>query len=85
MYIRCGPSFAVDRRIKLSERLHQCSVCGPALKILDEVQQSYPVNLLEDCCDPGKMHRFQGPAGALEESNKYSQIVFIDCSLFLMG
>jgi hypothetical protein len=85
VYIRWGPSFAVDRCIKLPEHLHQCLVCGPALKILDEVQLSYPVNPPEDCCDPGKMHSFQGPAGALEESNKYSQIVFTDCSLFLMG
>jgi len=50
------------------------TVCAPTLKILDEVQQSNPVNPLEDCCDPGKMHSFQGPAVAVEESNKYSQI-----------
>jgi hypothetical protein len=38
-------------------------------------------------CDPKKNAHIQGPGGgggALEESNKYSQIVFIDCSLFLM-
>jgi predicted restriction endonuclease len=39
------------------EYLHRCSVCGPALKILDEVQQSYiSSGSLEDCCDPGKIH-----------------------------
>jgi hypothetical protein len=44
------------------EHLHQCD---PALKILDEVQQSYRVNPLEDCCDLGKMHGFQDSVGAM--------------------
>jgi hypothetical protein len=57
----------------------------PALKILDEVHHSYLVNPLEDCCDPGKVHNFQDPGGALEGSSKQSQIVLIDCSLFLIG
>jgi hypothetical protein len=57
------------------EHLHRCSVCGPALEILDEVQQSYIVDPPEDCSDPGIMHNFQGPGGALEESNKH---IFLD-------
>jgi hypothetical protein len=48
-----------------------------------EVQQSYLVDPFEDCCDPEKMHKLEGPGRTLEESNKYSQIVFIDCSLGL--
>jgi hypothetical protein len=44
------------------EHLHQCD---PALKILDEVQQSYRVNPLEDCCDLGKTHGFQDSVGAM--------------------
>jgi hypothetical protein len=43
------------------------------------------VDPLEDCSDLGKMHSFQDPVGALEECSKPSQIVFIDCSLFLIG
>ncbi len=30
-------------------------------------------------------HSSQGPGGASEQCNKYDQIVFIDCSLFLIG
>jgi hypothetical protein len=41
------------------EHLHPRSVCGPALEILGEVQQSNPVDPLEDCCNPGKTHIFQ--------------------------
>jgi hypothetical protein len=33
----------------------------PALEISDDVQESKPVDPLEDCCDPEKMHRFQIP------------------------
>jgi hypothetical protein len=55
------------------------------LEILDEVQQSNAVNPLEDFCDPERIHSFHSPGGALEQSNKYNQIVFIDCSLFLIG
>lgn len=58
---------------------------GTALEILDEVQQSYPVDPLEVYCDPGKMHIFQGPEGAWKSPTKYSQIVFIECSLFQIG
>jgi hypothetical protein len=29
-----------------------CSICGPTLEILDEVQWSYAVDPLEDSCDP---------------------------------
>ncbi len=62
------------------EHLHWWSVCGPALKILDEVQEAYPaVNPLEYSYNPGKMHSLQGPGTALEESNKYTQIVIINC------
>jgi hypothetical protein len=55
------------------------------LEILDEAQQSNAVNPLEDFCDPERMHSFHSPGGAQEQSNKYNQIVFIDCSLFLIG
>jgi hypothetical protein len=48
-----------------------------------EVQQSYLVDPFEDCCDPGKMDNLEGPGRTLEESNKYCQIVSIDCSLGL--
>jgi hypothetical protein len=65
--------------------LHQHSVCDLALEIFDEVHQENPVDSLEDCCDPEKMCSFQSPGGALEQSDKHSQIVFIDCSLFLIG
>ncbi len=75
----------VQWRHKCTNHLHQCSVCDPsALEILDEVHQSNPVNPLEDCWEsPDKMHSFQSPRGALQESNKYSQIVFIECSLII--
>ncbi len=33
------------------EHFHQCSVCEPALEILDEVHQSNPENPLEDLCE----------------------------------
>jgi hypothetical protein len=48
-----------------------------------EVQQSYLVDPFEHCCGPEKMDNLEGPGRTLEESNKYSQIVFIDCSLGL--
>jgi hypothetical protein len=60
-------------------------VCGLALEIFDEVSQSQSVDSLDDRCDPGQMHIFQGRGGALEMSNKYSQIVFIDYSLSLLA
>jgi hypothetical protein len=56
-------------------------VFSPALEILDEVQQSNAVNPLEDFCAPERMHSFHSPGGALEQSNKYNQIVF----MFLIG
>ncbi len=44
-----------------------------------------PVDPLEDdCCDPEKIHIFQTPGGALEQCNKHTQVVFIDCFLFLI-
>jgi len=49
---------------------------------------SYPGNPVEECCDPEKKSKLLEPrTGALEEeqSNKHSQIVFIDYSLFLIG
>jgi hypothetical protein len=68
--------------------VHQwrCSICDPVLEILDEVHESNLMDSLKDCCDPEKMHNFQ----SLEHSNKHNQlvfieIVFIDCSLFLIG
>jgi hypothetical protein len=35
---------------------HWWSICGLALEILDEVQQSYPVDPLEDYCNLRKIH-----------------------------
>ncbi len=70
------------------EHLHQRSVCDTALEILDEVHQSKnPVNPLEDYLDRVKKCRafIQSPAGALEQSSKHSEIVFILCSLFPIG
>jgi len=66
------------------EHLHQHSVCDPALEILDEVYQSNlvdPVESSESTGNPKNLIAFR----ALEQSNKDSQIVFIDCSLFLIG
>jgi hypothetical protein len=48
-------------------------------------RQSNLVNSLEDCCDREKLHNVQNPAGALKQSNEHSQVVFIDCSLFLIS
>jgi len=48
-------------------------VCGPALEISDEVQQSNPVDPLEDCCNPGKMHIFQMTLGNLNVRTKNLQ------------
>jgi len=42
----------------------------PAQEILSEVEQSNPVDSLEDYCKPEKTHSVQRPDGALEESNK---------------
>jgi hypothetical protein len=36
------------------EHFHQCSLCAPALEILDEVHQSYPEDSPKDYCDPGR-------------------------------
>jgi hypothetical protein len=43
------------------EHLHQRSVCDPALEILGEVDEPNPVNPLEDCWDPEKLHNFPEP------------------------
>jgi hypothetical protein len=44
------------------------------------VQEANPVNPLEYFYNPGKMHSLQNSSGtALEESNKYTQIVIINC------
>jgi hypothetical protein len=72
------------------EHLHQRSVCDPALKILEEVHHSNPANPLEDSCKPENVHTafrerlWRASRGALEQANKHSQMVFIDCSLFLI-
>jgi hypothetical protein len=58
------------------------SMWPPALEIFDKVHQS---NRGSDHWHPENLHRLRSPRGALEESNKHSQIVFIDCSLFLIG
>jgi hypothetical protein len=47
-------------------------VCGPALKILDEVQQSFPVNSLERLRRPWKNAHLLGPLRSLE----YRHILF---------
>ncbi len=39
-------SFEYDSDFPPLEHLHWCSVCGPALEMLDEMQQSYPGNTL---------------------------------------
>ncbi len=45
-----------------------------------------PVYPLEECSGTLKTcTRFQSPGGAIEQSNKHSQILFIDCALFLLG
>lgn len=60
------------------EYLDHCRVYEPALEILDEVQELNPVDPLEDnYSHPEKIHNFQSPEGALEQSNRYSQIVSI--------
>jgi hypothetical protein len=67
------------------EHLHQCSVCDTALEILVDFHESKnPVNPLEDYWDRVKKCTafIQSPAGALEQSSKHSEIVFIHCSLF---
>jgi len=46
------------------EHLHQCSVCDPALGILDEVHQSNPVTPLED--GTPKRHSFPEPWKTVE-------------------
>ncbi len=46
------------------EHLYQRSVCDPALEILDEVQESNPVNPLEDFLDSENGHGFQSPGSA---------------------
>jgi hypothetical protein len=48
-----------------------------ALEILDEVQELKPADPLEDYYHPENLHSFQSPEGALEQSNRYSQIVSI--------
>ncbi len=48
------------------EHLHRHSVREPALKILDEVQLSNPVDPLEDWYGPKKIHTYQSPGGSLE-------------------
>jgi hypothetical protein len=81
------PSLIIMTLIAYQEHLHQRSVCDPALVTLDEVHQENPVNPLEDYKYPDseKMYSFASPGGALEESNKHSQIAFIHCSLFPIG
>jgi hypothetical protein len=59
-------------------------VCDPALEILDEVDQPNPVNWLEDCWDPEKMHNFSEPWRSPGRIYKHSQIVFFDCSPVLI-
>jgi hypothetical protein len=57
----------------------------PCIETLDEVEPSNPVDSLEDWCDHEKLRAFLGPWGALEQFNKHSENIFIDCSWFLIG
>jgi hypothetical protein len=69
---------SVIESLKL-EHLHRRSH-----KILDEVQQSNPVDSLEGCCIWKNAHLFR----ALEEpcnSLINTVIIFIDCTMFLIG
>jgi hypothetical protein len=65
------------------EHLHQCSVCEPALEILDEVHDSNPVKIHWKTSGTLKT----GPTfrATMDQYNKHSEIVFIDSSLFLIG
>jgi hypothetical protein len=69
--------------IFLKEHLHQCSGCDPALEFemrcsshIQWARRKVAVTLKNDIF-------FQGRG--LEESNKCNQVVFTDCSLFLIG
>jgi hypothetical protein len=48
------------------EELQQCSVCGPALKLLHNVHQSYVMGQLEECFGWEKCTSSKGP----EEPNE---------------
>jgi hypothetical protein len=65
------------------EHLHQHSVCDPALEILDEVHQW--IRWAGRLLGPEKNHSFQSREEDLEQCKKHSQIVFVDCSMFLIG
>jgi len=65
------------------EHLHQYSVCDPALEILAEVSSVHPV---EDWWELENNYSFQrAPEAPWKSLNNQSLIVFIDCSLFLLG
>ncbi len=58
---KCSPSLSMCDFLALSclsdmQCSHWWSICGLALEILDEVQQSYPVDPLEDYCNLRKIH-----------------------------
>jgi hypothetical protein len=68
----------------LLEHLQQSLVCDPALE--SWMRSGPSVNGVEACWDLETNHSVQqSPGKALEQSNKHGQIVFIDCSLFLIG
>ncbi len=72
-------AWQIARFVMIIKHLHWHSVCDHALEILDEVQQSNQMDLLEDCCDPEKMHSLQSPGGAPQQSNQHninSQITY---------
>jgi hypothetical protein len=52
----------------------------PPLKMLDEMPQSYLVDPFEDSYDPRKRY-----TSFKAYSNEWSQIMLIDCSLFVIG
>lgn len=57
---------------KFEQHLHRCSICDPALEMMNEVEQSNPLHPLQDCWDPEEMHSFHSAGGALEQFYKHT-------------
>jgi hypothetical protein len=49
--------------LQIGGKLLIATLLDPAMEILNDVQESIPVNSLEDCCELEKMHTFQSPGG----------------------
>jgi hypothetical protein len=47
--------------LQIGRKLLIANHLDPAMEILDDVQESIPVNSMEDCCEPEKIHTFQSP------------------------